>query len=394
MKKLLALVLALTMIFTLAACGGTEKTTSGAEKTTSGVEKSDESNKLQANYESMTDEELIKETIKDRANPTDEEIAALVGTGAYATVGENNIFEENITNEAIDTLTQEMVKPAMPINYAKKLLDSEDVLVRAFIYNSFADYTPLDDEELENLLIDKATAETDKVAVACALNGLKNALSERSEFADFAAECAKHEDASIRYWSAMVLGFYRLDDDEKYVDAMISLMQDSDVEVAKYACKKAGSLNSEKVVATIETILADETLVDLHGPATEALQELWMGYPFYKGTSEAAYRAHLAYLNTDSTNAKVPSWLAISSITNPGGEFENWKAASTYFKAEELVAALSKIVCDADVDKLAKTTAIQKIGAFGTKEELEALKAAVTGDDTLVSKIDSEISKK
>ena len=51
------------------------------------------------------------------------------------------------------------------------------------------------------------------------------------------------------------------------------------------------------------------------------------------------------------------------------------------------------MVCDADADKLAKTTAIQKIGAFGTKAELEALKASVT-DESLVSKIDSEISKK
>lgn len=385
MKKLLALLLALTMVFTLAACGGGEK--AGGGENTGG------NDKFQEKYASMSAEDLIKETIKDRANPTDEEIAALIGTGVYATVGEKNVFEDNITNEAIDTLTQEMVKPAMPINYAKKLLDSEDVLVRAFIYNSFADYTPLDDEELENLLIEKATAETDKVAVACALNGLKNALSERSEFADFAVECAKHEDASIRYWTAMVLGFYRLDDDEKYVDAMITLMQDSDTEVAKYACKEAGSLGSEKVVATIQTILADETLVDLHGPATEALQDLWMGYPFYEGKSEAAYRAHLAYLTTETTNPKVPAWTAISSITNPGGEFEEWKAASTYFKAEELVAALSKVVCDADADKLAKTTAIQKIGAFGTKAELEALKASVT-DESLVSKIDSEISKK
>lgn len=385
MKKLLALLLALTMVFTLAACGGGEKT-GGGENAGTG-------DKLQEKYASMTAEELISETIKDRANPTDEEIATLIGTAAYIDIGEKNIFEDNITDEAIHTLTQEQVKPAMPINYAEKLLDSEDVLVRAFVYNSFADYVPLDDEELENLLIEKATAETDKVAVACALHGLKNALSERSEFADFAVECAKHEDASIRYWTAMVLGFYRLDDDEKYVDAMIALMQDSDMEVAKYACKEAGSLNSEKVVATIETIFADESLADLHGPATEALQDLWMGYPFYEGKSEAAYRAHLAYLNTDSTNKKIPSWLAISSITNPGGKFEEWKAASTYFKAEELVAALSKIVCDADVDDLAKTTAIQKIGAFGTKADLETLKAAVT-DEVLVSRINSEIANK
>ncbi len=392
MKKLLALLLALSMVFTLVACGGGEKEP-GSEKEPGG-EKAGAGEDIQAKYATMTAEDLIKEFIKDEANPTNEELIALAKTGAYGTIGEKNVFERNITDEALAVFEKKEIEGAYATGFAKTLIEDENAMVRAYAYNSFSEYVPLDYEELENFLIEKATAETDTVVVACVLNGLKNALSERSEFADFAVECAKHEDASIRYWSAMVLGFYRLDDDEKYVDAMIALMQDSDVEVAKYACKKAGSLHSEKVVATIETILADEALVDLHGPATEALQELWMGYPFYEGKSEAAYRAHMAYLNTDSTNAKIPSWLAIASITNPGGKFEDWKAASTYFKAEELVAALSKIVCDADVDKLAKTTAIQKIGKFGTAADLEALKAAVSGDDSLVSKIDSELANK
>ena len=34
---------------------------------------------------------------------------------------------------------------------------------------------------IENLLIEKVKTETDNTVIACALNGLKNALSERSE---------------------------------------------------------------------------------------------------------------------------------------------------------------------------------------------------------------------
>lgn len=372
MKKLLSVILACIMIFSFAGCGSKD---------------------IAAEYANMTAEELISETIKDRANPTDEEIAALVATAAYATINEQNVFDDNITDEAIGILTQEMVKPAMPINYAAKLLDSEDVLVRAFIYDSFASYTPLESEELENILIEKVKAETDKVAIACALRGLANALSERIEFATFAASCADNEDASVRYWAANAIGFYRLEDNDVCVDAIIKLVKDPDTDVAKEACKEAGNFGNDKVVPVLAEILADEALVDIHGSATEALQELWMGYPFYKGKSEAAYRAHLAYLTTDTTNPKIPAWTAISSITNPGGQFEEWKASASYFNASELVAALSKVVCDADADKLAKTTAIQKIGAYGTKAELETLKAAVT-DDSLISKIDSEISKK
>ena len=287
-----------------------------------------------------------------------------------------------------------MVKPAQPIGYASKLLDSEDVLVRAFVYDSCMDYAPLDNDSLENLLIEKVKAETDKVAVSCGLRGLANALSERAEFAEFAVACADNGDAAIRYWAANALGFYRLEDNEACVDAMMKLIKDSDKEVAKEACKEAGNFGNEKVVPTLVEVLSDEALVDIHGSATESLQKLWMGYPLYKGNSEAAYRAHLAYLTTNTTNPKIPAWTGISSITNPGGKFEEWKATAPYFNAGELVAALSAVACDADADKLAKTTAIQKIGAFGTKEELESLKASVSGDDSLVSKIDAEIAKK
>jgi len=373
MKKILAGFLACVMLLSLAACGSKD---------------------IAADYANMTAEELISELIKDRANPTDEEIAALIGTAAYITIGEQSVFEDSITEEAINILTREMVQPAMPINFAAKLLESEDMLVRAFVYDSFADYTPLEDADLENLLIEKVKAETDDVAIACALKGLANALSKRIEFATFAASCADSANAGVRFWAANALGFYRLDDNDVCVEAIMKLVKDADVDVAKEACKEAGSFGNDKVVAVLSEILADETKVDLHGSATEALQDLWMGYPFYEGKSEAAYRAHIAYLNTDTTNPKIPAWTAISSITNPGSDFDEWKTATPYFNASELVAALSKIVSDADVDKLAKTTAIQKIGAYGTKAELEALKAAVAGDDSLVSKIDSEIAKK
>ena len=57
MKKILALLLAGMIIFSFAGCGPKD---------------------IAAEYANMTAEELISETIKDRANPTDEEIAASV----------------------------------------------------------------------------------------------------------------------------------------------------------------------------------------------------------------------------------------------------------------------------------------------------------------------------
>ena len=389
MKKLLALILAGMMVFSLAACGGDDKNDGkgdGAE--TASFEE------LKAEYQSKTPEDLISENIKDKTKPSAEEIAALVKTGIYGEMSEKNIFEHNITDEALRLLTDEDIDDAYATSFYKDLIDSDDKLVKAFVYDCFADFIPLDDKELEDDLIEHVKSETDNIVIACALNGLKNALSERSEFVDYAIECTQNEDPVIRYWAAMAIGFYRMEDNDKCVDALIPLMNDSDTEVAKMACKEIGGFGNEKAVEPLSAVLADEAKVDLHGSATDSLEDLWMGYPSYEGTSEAAYRAYMAYLNTDSEYPDIPAWISVASMTNPGGKYEEWKTNSTYFNVTEVIATLTKIVGDAGVDGLTRSTAIQRIGAFGTVADLEALKAVVAGDESLISDIDSAIAEK
>ncbi|MBE7024425.1 MAG: HEAT repeat domain-containing protein [Ruminococcaceae bacterium] len=388
MKKLLSVILMVTLVLSLAACGG-EKGEKG--------EQTKDFETLKAEYQTKTPEELLSEHVKDTAKATDEEIAALVKTAVYGEINENYVFESNITDEALGLLQEEGVDGAYATDYAKNLLDDEDKMVRAYVYDSFSTYIPLDDEEIENYLLEKVKAETDPTVIACILRGLSNALSERPEFADYAVTYTQNEDPVLRYWAVYALGFYRLDDNEKYVDAMIPLLKDSDADVAELACGEIGGFGSEKAVEPLAAVLADETLVDIHSAATDSLEELWMNFPFYDGTSEAAYRAHMAYLNSDSENPEIPSWLSVSSIKNPGGGYEDWKEQSTYFSVDELITTLTKIVSDKGVDSLTRTTAIQGIGAFGTAENLEALKAIVAGDEEesyLMTTIESELEEK
>ena len=102
MKKLLALILTIGMIFTLASCGG-DKTESGG-KQASGAKKID--------YANMTEDDLIKEFIKDEQNITLDEFINLVSTYSYATINDKLELDENITNKAIKKLKDN--KAALP----------------------------------------------------------------------------------------------------------------------------------------------------------------------------------------------------------------------------------------------------------------------------------------
>ena len=70
MKKLLAMILTIGMIFTLAACG--EDKTGSSDKQGHGAKKID--------YANMTEDDLIKEFIKDEQNITLDEFIDLAST--------------------------------------------------------------------------------------------------------------------------------------------------------------------------------------------------------------------------------------------------------------------------------------------------------------------------
>ena len=102
MKKLLAMILTIGMIFTLASCG--------KDKTGSGGQQAEGAKKI--DYANMTEVDLIKEFIKDEQNITLDEFIDLVSTYSYATINNKLELDENITDKAIKKLKDN--KAALP----------------------------------------------------------------------------------------------------------------------------------------------------------------------------------------------------------------------------------------------------------------------------------------
>ena len=132
MKKIVAFILTLVMIFSLAACGGDKKETETVK----------ESQKL--DYANMTADDLLKD-IKDQKNVTLDEFAALVSTYSYVTITDDLELEENITTEAIEKLKENGAKlivcGCLPQRYkeeVEKLLPEVDRFISISEYSDIA----------------------------------------------------------------------------------------------------------------------------------------------------------------------------------------------------------------------------------------------------------------
>ena len=124
MKKLFALILAIGMVFSLAACGRDKTGNDEENNKETNQEINQETNKetnQEANpdadpapkkldYANMTEDDLIKEFIKDETEVSLDEFVNLVSTYSYATINDKLELDENITDKAIRKLKDNKAK--------------------------------------------------------------------------------------------------------------------------------------------------------------------------------------------------------------------------------------------------------------------------------------------
>ena len=130
MKKLLALILTIGMIFTLASCGG-DKTGSGGQQA-GGAKKID--------YANMTEDDLIKEFIKDEKNITLDEFVNLASTYSYATINDKLELDENITDKAIKKLKDNKATLPAAKEFVEPLLKNDSPQVRGYAFSNIATF--------------------------------------------------------------------------------------------------------------------------------------------------------------------------------------------------------------------------------------------------------------
>ncbi len=367
MKKILAFILAVGMVFSLAACGG--------ENTGKETETKQETKKI--DYANMTEDDLIKEFIKDEQNITLDEFIDLASTYSYATINNKLELDENITDKAIKKLKENKAKLPAAKEFVEPLLKSDAPQVRGYAFSNIATFFGASDSH-------KAAAkeilktEKEPYVIKCAVKALGNEGGKDAEIGKFLLDAAKNENAVVRRQAAVALGSTWNKTLNGAVDAEIELMKDSDKEVRKAAYEYAGLLGDDRVVAPISEMLKNEADADLHSSGVRGLVWLWYDYPSHENTSEAAYRATIDYLKTTPGSDKVPAWAAVTSFINKSEKnYAAWKEKATYFNTDELYEVMLGLVKNENLSRLARGYACKPVAAHCSKEQFEAFGTVV-----------------
>ena len=354
MKKLAALLIAGIMVFSLASCG-------------------------EKKYEEMTADELIASKIKDKKNVTAEEYANLVSTLSNVKINDDLELEDNITLEAIEKLEEdEDAKLPELDDYVTKLFESDAPQVRGYAVSLISGLFGVNDENLKaakQMIKD----EKDAFVIYEAIDALGNEGGNDAEVGEFLINSAKNDNALIRKQVAYRLGSSWNKDLEGAVETEIELMSDKDDEVRSAAYRNAGGLEDERVIEPIVEMLNNDEDVDFHGDGIDSLVDLWFDYPFHENTSEAAYNATMDYLRRSVPgNKEIPAWIAVTSFrTINEDKFDAWKAKAAYYNPAEIAEVMTAIAVNPDIDWLARTGAVEMVSVHCTKEQYDALGAAV-----------------
>ena len=363
MKKILAFILAVGMVFSLAACGGenTGKETETKQKT------------KKIDYANMTEDDLIKEFIKDEQNITLDEFVNLASTYSYANINDKLELDENITDKAIKKLKDNKATLPAAKEFVEPLLKSDAPQVRGYAFSNIATFFGASDSHKASA---KEILKTEKepYVIKCAVKALGNEGGKDAEIGKFLLDAAKNENAVVRRQAAVALGSTWNKTLDGAVDAEIELMKDSDNEVRKAAYEYAGLLGDDRVVAPISEMLKNEADADLHSSGVKGLVWLWYDYPSHENTSEAAYRATMDYFKTTPGSDKVPAWAAVTSFTNKSEKnYDAWKAKATYFNTDELYEVMLGLVKNENLGRMTRGYACKPVAVHCTRAQFDAL---------------------
>lgn len=376
--RVLALLLALVMVFGFAACG---KKDAPDDSSTTAADGSPVEGLTKEEYEAMTAEDLLAR-INDTAAVTADEYYWLLSTYAYVEI-ENNPEDEyynlvdNITDEALNQLESSAL-PATD-TYIDRLLESPYPQVRGYGASQFGGWFGASDSEIEKAKKMLETEE-DHYVLYCMLRALSNELKNDPAIKDFAFRMADSEDFKLRYSAAYAIGNSWSKDVDGCVDKIIEMMGDENQKVRGAACAASGELEDEAVIDPLVAVLNNAEEYEIHDKAFSALVDLWWDYPFMECHSEKAYRASMDYLKKTPRTENVPSWMAISDFKVINDDkFEAWKAESPYYDADEIYEVMVDIIKDENVNWLGRSGAIDVIKAHCTDDQFAALKDIVYG---------------
>lgn len=205
MKKLVAVILSVGMLFSLAACGGGNNEPTSTDNQTE-VQTEAEATPTEITkeaYASMTAEDLLKD-IKDPKNVTAEEYMAVLETLKFVNITDSLKLEKNITDDALKIIKNNAEKVPALTSWVPILVKHEAPQVRARAYaNAYPVYGSRPEflAEVKELL----KTETEPFVIYCALNGLSTRVKTDDDIKAYAEEMTQHENTTLAEYAKALL---------------------------------------------------------------------------------------------------------------------------------------------------------------------------------------------
>ena len=379
MKKLIALLMALVMLLSLAACGGGEETPAAPDSSgspeevegTNGTPEADTEEIPEADAEMIPKEEFLalsEEEILERlahgADTTDDEILALHSYYAYTDISSDGLLNElsNLVN-ALRTLESDYdVTISSGDLLVDALLDSPSAPVRAHLVMAVYDARNETSPEAMAKIAELMLSEPDPVARASLVFPAGFLANYSDEVLDALVTLAQDQEVIVRRKVPDALDNYAKK--PWIMDVLKALIEDEDPLVQANAGLALAHHQDTSVIPVMSSLLADSTVpsqmqVDVHTAAINALSTLYGGNHggFKSPYSEDAYRACLEYIQSEHMQF-FPFNVFLISFCN--GAKPDLVENAPWFDVQELISILQGIA-DSNTDSMIQSSALETI---------------------------------
>ena len=358
-----------------------------------------------ANFPSFAQEcksvEEIKSLIKNPPKVSAQEYEAILETYSCCSFDEGRTenaqtFKANIdcaAETAMEELKKEKVQfPSGGFN-VQKVFKNPSPVVRAKAYTLAALYGNGGSLNSDLAIVKEAFEnEKDAYALKMLVNwGIFHLGSKApNEIGAILVKLANHPDEELRYAVIKNLASEKYLKVPQAVETVAALVKGKDAKFAKEACSGLARFKDESVLNYLTEVLKDRNKHNLHGSCMYGVARLWIDKPY----SGQAYKFYMDYMQQKPRNSKIPNQLTIAPLTHIKKSDLDKLANQSYFKADEVVALMTEIVQDADVDTSTRNYAVNSIAAISGKAGLEKLAPIVEGlSDKKASSIQKNFQK-
>lgn len=206
MKKLLAIILSIGMLFSVSACGGDKNgdQTDGKAKTES---KSEAKKITKEEYEKMTADDLFNAIVKSSDSVTLDEYVAITETLQYSEITDSLDIKKNITNELLKKISKEYDSEHRPNpkDWVPVLIKHEAPQVRGKAFGN-AHYLYNESPEFLAAAKEVMKAETEPYVIYHIIRQLPASLvASDPEIAAYVQEMTNHENTLVQKIATSIL---------------------------------------------------------------------------------------------------------------------------------------------------------------------------------------------